>query len=207
MYLVSFEETLVLFLKLILFIFSNNFYIFVYVYMSSLSSVTICVHLFIWIYLQLCVHIFIRVFITGVLCFSLLLFHFYNRVSLQGWIKLILNLEFLKSLITIDLFFISLFLADLKSPETCLLIISPPPLCSPQQPPGACEGGAHWGGGGQSTRVLAGRRHAQPAVAERRAWPRGGSPHWRAGVGQIRDRPEGRILSTSDPLTCVKTES
>lgn len=61
------------------------------------------------------------------------------------------------------------------------------------QPPGAREGGAHRGGGGQPANVSAGRGHTQPASAQRRARPGGGSSHRGAGVGpNTRERAEGR---------------
>jgi len=72
-------------------------------------------------------------------------------------------------------------------------------LCSLPQPPGACEGGAHWAGRRQSTSIPTGWCHTQPAIAEWRARPGGGSSHRGAGVGKIHSRPEGRDLHRSIP--------
>lgn len=67
------------------------------------------------------------------------------------------------------------------------------------QPPGAREGGAHRDRGGWSASVPPGWCHTQPAIAERRPRPGGGSSHRGAGVGQIRDGPEGRDIVRSIP--------
>ena len=61
------------------------------------------------------------------------------------------------------------------------------------QPPGACEGGAHWCGWGRSASLPPGRGHTQPAIAERRARSGGGSCHRGPGVEhRAESGPEGR---------------